>query len=76
MSLQYPSNVPPQATALKTSSGKGDLQCSATNAGDWVCISQFFINLIIDGTDDHPFTIITITITITIITIITITITR
>ena len=25
-----------QATALKTSSGKGDLQCSATNAGDWV----------------------------------------
>ena len=48
-----PSNAPPQATALKTSSGKGDLQCSATNAGDWVCISQCFIKLIIDGTDDH-----------------------
>lgn len=27
-----------KATALKTSSGKGDLQCSATNAGDWVII--------------------------------------
>ena len=31
-----------QATALKTSSGKGDLQCSATNAGDWVCILLLF----------------------------------
>ena len=30
------STPPLQATALKTSSGKGDLQCSATNAGDWV----------------------------------------
>ena len=33
-----------QATALKTSSGKGDLQCSATNAGDWVCIVLLFPN--------------------------------
>ena len=33
-----------QATALKTSSGKGDLQCSATNAGDWVCILLLYPN--------------------------------